>query len=140
MLPIRKILVPVDFSSCSRSALEHAVWLADEIGASIDVLHVWPGETARVVDPGEGEPPSALNELNAFVASVKQPQRGRLSQRLETGSPPRRILEDAGTGSYDLLVLGTHGRTGRLHMIMGSVAEEVVRGAPCPVLTVRGPD
>ena len=63
----------------------------------------------------------------------------RVGRRIVTGDPVREIVEIAGAEGVDLIVIGTHGRIGRLHEILGSVAEGVVRNAPCPVLTVRGP-
>jgi nucleotide-binding universal stress UspA family protein len=139
MYRIEKILVPVDLSACSRTALEHAVSLADELRASLDVMLVWqsPG-TARVIDVPASAPSEAAKDLHAFVASAQQPTRATLSQRVTVGEPRQRILEEASAGGYDLIVIGTHGQTGRLRMIMGSIAEQVVRAAPCPVLTVCG--
>jgi nucleotide-binding universal stress UspA family protein len=140
MYRIRRILAPVDLSPCSRTALEHAVSLAEQLGASIEVLLVRQlPESARVIDVPEATASEAENDLRAFVASVRQPERGTLSRRVEIGNPGKRVVEEASAGGFDLVVLGTRGQTGRLHMIMGSVAEQVVRGAPCPVLTVRGP-
>ncbi len=64
----------------------------------------------------------------------------RLVRRTESGDPIRTIVEVAGRGRFDLIVLGTHGRVGRLRALVGSVAEGVVRNSPCPVMTVREPD
>lgn len=141
MAHIERILVPVDLSPCSRMALDYAVFLADEFGASVDVLHVWqPAESRRVVDVPEPAPSLAADDLREFVAGAQQPKRATLRQRIELGHPWKRIVEEASSGQFDLLVIGTHGLTGRLHMIMGSMTEQVVRTAPCPVLTVRGPE
>lgn len=142
---IRKILVPIDFSSCSRGALEHALALANRyFGAQVDVLHVW--ETPRYVEThptaagldGQGDPAhvkaiAEMEELLSHAQAGSTPV-GRLH---EPGEPVPRILEVAARGGYDLIIMGTHGRTGMAHDYLGSVAEKVVRRAPCPVLTYR---
>jgi len=80
---------------------------------------------------------NASEQLTKFEAETRQSGIAVRSSLCEAGDPASTILERAATGKYDLLVLGTHGRTGFSHVIMGSVAEKVVRRAPCPVLTVR---
>jgi nucleotide-binding universal stress UspA family protein len=76
--------------------------------------------------------------LDEAVVAAKEMLGDRLTRRMKTGDPARTILETA-DDAYDLIVMGTHGRVGRLHATLGSVAETVVRSAPCPVLTVRTP-
>ena len=140
---VRKILVPVDPSPCSTAALQFAALLAEELGASLDVLHV---HEHGGFDVGSTAPlaPDVLKELERGMEHAVEQARTRLgerfSQRSEPGEPLRRILEAAGGGGYDMIVMGTHGRIGRLHMLLGSVAEGVVRNAPCPVLTLRVPE
>lgn len=139
MAHIRKILVPVDGSPPSIAALSHAVDLADDLGASIDVLHVH-APSGFEVGSTTGSPESE-GEEHAFMDAIAE-MKGRLGDRLThrtvNGDPIHTILE-AGANA-DLIVMGTHGRVGRLHAIIGSVAEAVVRNSPCPVLTVRVPD
>ena len=143
MAAIRNILVPVDGSPPSIAALEHAVALAEDCpAAKIDVLHVDAPDEFEV---GSMSPvaPSAREQAARDIDSAVERCRARLGERLSrtnvAGDPIRRIVEVAAEGDYQLIVMGTHGRVGRLHNILGSVAESVVRNAPCPVLTVREP-
>jgi nucleotide-binding universal stress UspA family protein len=137
---IRKILVPIDFSPCSTAALYYAAALADEMASYVDVMHVRQTEDVKI---GSSAPmgADAVEEGEQLVARALDRVRGVLAERLSyqtiEGDPVKAIVETAGSGGYDLVVMGTHGRVGRLHMLVGSVAEAVVRNAPCPVLTVR---
>lgn len=145
MFKISKILVPVDFSDCSRAALSHALSLAEQVGAVVDVLHVAEVPSFKVeprIAKGSGSTSlrdyaleAAGVELDGFLATLEPSQRAKLSVRVDAGRARDCILEQA--KKYDLLVIGTHGRTGRVHSFAGSVAENIVRTAPCPVLTVR---
>jgi nucleotide-binding universal stress UspA family protein len=143
--PIKRILVPIDFSPCSRAALEHAAWLAELFDASIDVLHVW--ERLRVVEMREYADPhssplsrfahcEAGHEMEAFLAFLERRGLTDCHGRLEAGPPATTILDVAKLDQYDLVVMGIHGR-GRHRFFAGSVAETVVRCATCPVLTVH---
>jgi nucleotide-binding universal stress UspA family protein len=138
--PVRRILVPVDFSSCSGDALRFAHSLAGALGASIEVLHVMePSGTMldRVADrPSGGDRASAEDLLRDFVAALR-PGSVPITERIEDGQPYDRIVSLARDEGFDLIVMGTNGRTGRSHMLAGSVAESVVRTSPRPVLTVR---
>ncbi|HET9956972.1 MAG TPA: universal stress protein [Polyangiaceae bacterium] len=147
MFKNRKILVPVDFSSCSKTALEHALALAALTGAQIDLLYVWEpppfeGREPRVHVNGEASTlqdyalTQSRTEMDKFIAGVPEEQRKRLQAHYEVGRPRERILDHA-TRGYDLVVMGTHGRTGRARALAGSVAESIVRGCVSPVLTVR---
>jgi nucleotide-binding universal stress UspA family protein len=146
----KKILVPIDFSNCSRAALSHAMTLAEQLGASVDALYVAevPAFRAepRVVSEGgsatlrEYALEAAQGELDAFMNQLEPSQRKKVSARLDVGRPRDAVLEHAKRDRYDLIVMGTHGRTGRAHSFAGSLTESVVRTAPCPVLTVRAPD
>ena len=141
MLPIHTILHPTDFSDRSEHAFHLACALARDYGARLVVLHV----TAHpVIGYGEGVLPpdpeelarhawDELNRLEVPGGSV------RAERRLEEGDPVSEILRVAGESGADLVVMGTHGRTGLPRLLMGSVAELVVRKAKCPVLTVRSP-
>ncbi len=126
MSHIQKILVPMDGSPASIAALEQAVTLAQDLGASIDVLHVNEPEESREMEDALGIAKSRLLE--------------RFTRRTESGDPVKTILDIAHAERPGLIVMGTHGRVGRLHALVGSVAEAVVRNAPCPVLTVRHPE
>lgn len=131
-----RILVPTDFSAPSDAALAHAQALARAWNSTLHLLHA----TARRLTPphedGEGPEPAALRRMRDRLV---QEDHGRcLEVRVvEHAAPADAILTYAGAADIDLIVMGTHGRTGVAHLLMGSVAETVVRGAPCPVLTVR---
>jgi nucleotide-binding universal stress UspA family protein len=127
---IRRILVPVDCSSCSRAALQFAGGLATSLGAQIDVLFV--AETAD-----EAGLARARQELHEFVASTEIPKSAAVAERVESGDARERIVAIARRDGFDVIALGTHGRTGRPRMLAGSVAESVVRTSSCPVITVR---
>lgn len=149
MISIRNILVPVDFSECSREALRQAGDLAKRLGAQLTLLHVWeippyippeamvgvPGQTAQTLSRTAHA--HAEQQMRAFVDEAKTAGMPVDAELLETGDPARTIVEVAERGGHDLIVIGTHGRTGFSHLLMGSVAEKVVRRAPCPVLSVR---
>ena len=147
MSNISNILVPVDFSSCSRSALNYALSLAWELSAKVQVLHVTDlprfRTEPRIASEGgsvtlrEYALSEAQAELAAFLEPLEAAQRQRLTTTVDVGSPRETILGHAKRERCDLIVMGTHGRTGRVHALAGSVAESVVRSSPCPVLTVR---
>lgn len=132
MQTLRSLLVPIDGSPPSLAALDHAVTLAQDYDARIDVLHVAP--------PGDLMGASARDEVDSAMETAIEHVRDLLGDRVTVtrvvGDPAREIVERAAEGA-DLIVIGTHGRVGRLHSLLGSVAEGVVRNAPCPVLTVR---
>jgi nucleotide-binding universal stress UspA family protein len=146
MYAIARILVPVDFSPCSRAALDYAAFLGERFGAAIDVLHVW------ATYPVAWDPPSLIaagytplvdfersdagRQMKAFLGHLEHRIRSPVRGRLDRGAPVDRILAAAAEG-YDLVVMGTHGRTGVAHLLFGSVAEAVVRRAPCPVVTIH---
>lgn len=147
MYQIQSILVPVDFSECSRAALEHAIALAERFGATIHVLHVWEpphyvGPEFLIREPGETGHPlrddalaQAKKEMDEFVSAF--PQRARFQLRFASGKPAQAIVTLAADEAFEAIVMGTHGRTGLPHILLGSVAEKVVRTAPCPVMSVR---
>ena len=150
MHAFRRILVPVDFSSCSRAALDVAVTLADQLGATIDVLHAWtapayvsPQVAVQISTEGQAQTleqiarEEAQREMSEFLGSLPQPASGEIRMRIEYGFEAEVIIHAA--NDYDLVVMGTHGRKGLAHLFMGSVAERVVRQSLTPVLTVRSP-
>jgi universal stress protein A len=140
-----RILWPTDFSPLANVALPHAVGLAAETGAELVLLHVLPSLAAYAVPELAGALSVSL-QRKARAAAQRQLHRHekqgqgpnvRLHTVLTEGVPFDQIIRAAKRLRCDLIVLATHGRTGLAHAIMGSVAENVVRRAPCPVLTVR---
>jgi nucleotide-binding universal stress UspA family protein len=140
---VKRILVPIDFSDCSKKALQYALPLAKEHQAAITLLYVVApaysaGEyggidyaqlEASMKDGGEKELAKlAIDEVGGEVST---------DTLVRVGSPPREIVELARSLPADLIVISTHGRTGLKHVVLGSVAEHVVQRAPCPVLVVR---
>jgi nucleotide-binding universal stress UspA family protein len=141
-----RILVPVDFSPHSDRAVIYAESLAAQLNASIELLHV-------LEDPFLGEawsPELGIPDVTEILATLLADAEGRLAMArtgvraqgipagsvVRRGSPAQTILEHAKACRFDLIVMGTHGRTGLSHALLGSVAERVVRQAPCPVLTL----
>lgn len=140
MFPIHTILHPTDFSENSSYAFAMACTLAREHEARLIVLHVYPppishGEVvARRQDQGyEARLWEMLHQLQPSDPAV------RIEYELAEGDPAGEILCVAGEHDCDLIVVGTHGRTGLGRLLSGSVAEKVLRHARCPVLTVKGP-
>ena len=146
MPQIKRMLVPTDFSSTSDIAFEYAMDLASREGCAVHVLHVIDDTSVAMAYP-DGfyvELPGlrtqlveeATRRLNEMLAQ------GRLrgldaTTEVATGRPARVIVDAARRVGSDLIVMGTHGRTGFAHLMLGSVAERVLRAAPCAVLTVR---
>jgi nucleotide-binding universal stress UspA family protein len=137
---IKNILHPTDFSPGAGAAFEAACSLAERYGASILVLHVAVPPIAGqsgLLPPPQGDW-AALEERLAQI----QPENKtvRVIHRMELGMPAAEIVRLAGETHPELIVMGTHGRTGFRRLMMGSVAEEVVRKAPCSVLAVKSPE
>ena len=147
MKPFKKILVPVDFSSHSTAALRYAADLSRRYEASLDVLHVFQTMTYALpegyVVPTGSQLQAIMNEFESQLAAAKRSAEEAGAIKVETellqGGVATEILRHAKERECDLIVMGTHGRTGMKHMLLGSVAEYIVRVAPCPVLTVRAP-
>jgi len=143
-----RILVPTDFSPPSDAALATAKEMAERFGASIHVLHVLedPYSTSAYATEVYGFLPPGLKESwqrNAeerLVRLLPPEERTRFggTSTVVFGSPAKAIVEYADGNGIDLIVMGTHGRSGVAHLLLGSVAERVVRTARCPVLTIRG--
>lgn len=138
---VKKILVPVDFSSGSETALDLATSLARDSGAKLLITYVQVpplstgGGEFMYIEPG---PPT--EEIRARLATVlpKDPQIP-VEHRLLNGDPSDCIVKLAEDEKVDFIVMGTHGRRGLTRVLMGSVAELVVRWAKCPVITVKSP-
>jgi nucleotide-binding universal stress UspA family protein len=141
MLAVRSILHPTDFSERSQYALGLACALARDYGARLVVLHV---VAVPAVIYAEGAVPPDSEELRAAARAqldgLPVPFGNiRVERRLEEGDAVETILRVAQELPADLIVMGTHGRTGLGRLLMGSVAEQIVRKASCPVLTVKTP-
>ena len=146
MPAIERILVPTDFSPHSKEATAWAAALAGRFGASITLCHVY--QPVSMILP-EGfvlksaeEIATLLHALDASLAEARAELAGlapgvTVDSVLLQGAPFAEIVRHARENRFDLIVVGTHGRTGLRHALLGSVAEKVVRKAPCPVLTVR---
>jgi len=137
----RKILYPTDFSEYSEAALAHAAALARDTGAKLVIVHVKEPPDAYV-DTGFAGYPVDINEAELIdeLSKVKPTDPDvPYSHRLLTGDPAAEISRFAEKEGVDMIVLGTHGRRGLTRMLMGSVAEAVVRSASCPVLTIKQP-
>jgi nucleotide-binding universal stress UspA family protein len=132
-----RILVPIDFSASSGGALEYARKLAARFGASLHLLHVLENDFLRptVADPQAVEA-GALRQLRELL-TAEDHQRGAVPVVLRSDAVAEEIVSYARSNGVDLIVMGTHGRNGIAHLLQGSVAERVVRTAPCMVLTGR---
>jgi universal stress protein A len=141
---LRRILVPTDFSDCSRKALEYAIPLARQFGARLLLLHVLPvsyfvGSEFGPVDfpvPEAEWRTSSERELRTLAERTIGSQ-VPFDTEVRQGQPMVEITACAVESQADLILLSTHGRTGLRHVLVGSVTENVVRYAPCPVLVVR---
>jgi len=140
--PFQQILVATDFSTCSTAALRYALQLASPLGAAVDVVHAWDYRAvySRAM-AGSGPPEREVERMQeAASARLKTFCEGHdIRRRLVRGGEAAAEVAQAAAG-YDMLVVGTHGRQGVSRLFLGSVAEQIVRTAPCPVLTVRAPD
>jgi nucleotide-binding universal stress UspA family protein len=147
-----KILAPTDFSEDSKLALSYAITLAEKFSSEIIVVHVdQPLAPVMVSELNPGLDVSTMNriaeegrlmalkELDGATARLRE-SGVKARGLMRVGAPFLEIINAAQGEAADLIVMGTHGRTGLAHVLMGSVAERVVNKAPCPVLTVRHPD
>jgi nucleotide-binding universal stress UspA family protein len=134
MRPLKRILVPTDWSELSARALQFAAFLARDPDAELIVLYVVPLPSLMY-----GPPPESYleNERDELCRVRPSDPNLRVRHLLSEGEPAAAILQAARETNADLIVMGTHGRTGLDRLVVGSVAEQVVRRAPCPVLTVR---
>lgn len=146
MIQLNKILVPTDFSEFSLHALRYGCELARRFEAELHLLNVVEGIYPLIPEPGLMLPDVAvqLTELQAAAkrAFEKVPPQDwgqdlEIHRTVVTGTPFLEIIRYAREEQIDLIVIGTHGRSGLVHVLMGSVAEKVVRKSPCPVLSVR---
>ncbi len=142
---LTRILVPTDFSETSGTALKYALPLAREFGAELHLLHVldltagqyFAAEVAMVPSPAvEAEAQARAETELATLLTREEIATYRAQLVIERGAPFATIIRYARQHDIDLIVMGTHGRGAVAHLIIGSVAENVVRKAPCPVLTI----
>ncbi|MFN8545829.1 MAG: universal stress protein [Candidatus Binatia bacterium] len=140
MDPIGRILVPLDFSPSATFALDWAEEFARRLDAELVLLHVnQPGAVLPGSDLARNEDALARAELDRIAQALVA--RGRRARALvRPGSPSEEIVRLAAEERVGLIVMGTHGRSDVAHLLLGSVADRVVRRAACPVLTVRHPD
>jgi nucleotide-binding universal stress UspA family protein len=150
MIALTKILVATDFSEPSDAALAYGRELARSFGAQLTVLHVVDNIQARAVG-GDGfvfvDPAlqhefeaSARRQVERLVAADDREPLPSVAAIVTSNHPAVAIVDYARRSAIDLIVIGTHGRGAVAHLLLGSVAERVVRSAPCPVLTVRHPE
>ena len=149
-MKLSRILHPTDFSELSLHSLHAARGLAEQFGAELTCLHVvdeaceyWMsmGPDSVPVGPVLGDVvASAKKHMEQFVADHLADASFPVTSAVTVGRPFLEIIAKARELPADMIVLSTHGRTGLSHILLGSVAEKVVRKAPCPVLTIRHPD
>jgi len=143
----KRICCPIDFSDTARVAMDTACDLAKRIGAELVLLHAYPIPGYTFPDGSVVASPKMMDELasqaDRHLLEWKREAEGRGCARVAVakavGEPAGEIVAFAKANAIDLVVMGTHGRTGLEHALMGSIAERVVRRATCPVLTVRPP-
>jgi nucleotide-binding universal stress UspA family protein len=144
---IKKILVPIDFSDYSKSALKYAVNFCKDCNAEMVLIYV--------VEPVIYPPDFSMGQIAIPSVNAEWDERARqeldklakeqipasvpVKTIIKTGKPFLEIIETAGELDIDLIIIATHGRSGMEHILFGSTAEKVVRKAPCPVLTLREP-
>ena len=149
-IKLKKILCPTDFSENSEHALKYALALATLSQAKLQLFHVvepisYPRST-ELFEPVLDEVELTMKmeaayqkQLEDQVAALKE-EYPKITGKLVTGNTFLEIIQVARDDDVDMIVMGTHGRTGLAHVLIGSVAERVVREAPCPVLTVKHPE
>jgi universal stress protein A len=146
---LSRILVAVDFSEASRAALRYAVFLASRVGAALHVVHVWQTPATVLpnarISPSSGIPEGiglhaerlARGQLEEMLAPYRGRDDVRITSSVEFGHPSPVVQQISAEGSYDLLVVGTHGGGGLARLFRGSVEDSLVRSATCPVLIVQ---
>ena len=148
-IELKKICVPTDFSDEAHHALRYAVTFAEQFNAQVHLLHIVQDIMPTVPEPGLAILPTEeiiQNLEQGATEGLRKVLGGEWSNKLDVvrvvrhGVPFHEICQYAKDEEVDLLVLGTHGRSGIAHFLLGSVAERVVRSSPCPVLTIRHPE
>jgi universal stress protein A len=136
---VRKILFPTDFSHSSDAALHYTAALARDMKALLLIVHVEEPLPAYVGESYYGIPSPPNPEVRRMLEAIKPPADIKYEHRLLSGDPAEEIVDLAAKEHVDMIVMSTHGRTGLSRLLMGSVAEHVVRRAACPVLTFKQP-
>jgi nucleotide-binding universal stress UspA family protein len=147
-MEMKKLLFATDYSEASRRSLQFATSLARDTGAVLLIAHVSDREPCPVGEHFDEEPQPNPTEIHDLKAIVPTDPRVKFEHRLlygEPGSativkPAEAIMKLATEEQVDAIVLGTHGRSGLSRLLMGSVAESVIRNAPCPVVTIKYPE
>ena len=146
MINIKNILCPVDHSDCSKEALKYAVSFAIKDNSKLYLLHVIDirtfDESINAMTPQIPDDETLAQLKTKLLDCIPEEMRDDMNVEalVVQGIPFVEIISTAKKNDVDMIVLGSHGRTGIAHMMMGSVSEKVVRKAPCPVLTVRKSD
>lgn len=146
MISIKRILFPTDFSETSKYAMKYAIGFAKEFDAQLEIVHVLfdesqivafylPQVTFQNLDKELED--SAKKQLQDFIDEYPELNEVKFHTKLLKGTPSVEIINEAKEIKADMIVIGTHGRTGLEHVIFGSTAEKVVRKACCPVFSVR---
>jgi universal stress protein A len=145
-MTVHHVLVPLDFSTYAEQALDYAIALAQKLQARVTLLHVIQPLAIVNVEGGLWPTSTFLQDLEAAVTRDMEGYLARVTAAglegemvVVHGVPFQEILDTAKARQVDLIIMGTHGRTGLTHVFLGSVAEKVVRLAPCPVLVARQP-
>jgi nucleotide-binding universal stress UspA family protein len=145
VIDLRRILVPTDFGKSSQNALAYAVEFARKFSAEITLLHVVQ-DLALFIPEAVMAPPPAVPPVEQFRVAARTALERTIvalgepvpvQAEVAEGPPHEEIVRLARERNIDLIIMGTHGHTGLAHFLLGSVADKVVRRAPCPVLTVR---
>ena len=151
MIDVNNILLPTDFSDCAAAALEYACDLAQRYDAKLSMLHVIHDPTLEVPDFGMGlafpgyvenlpdrrkKVVEAANDALKNLSDACPQHSTAIEYHIKFGQPFKEVLKLAEEDSVDLIVMGTHGRAGLSHILLGSVAERVIQKANCPVMTV----
>ena len=147
MIKLDKILVPTDFSEFSRPAMQYGCAIAARFGAELHLLHIVPDPAMLVpeaaafsVETMQAQSESLVKDAEAMLQKLPLDGWGNekpIVRQVRVGAAFMEIIDYARENEIDLIVIGTHGRSGLMHILMGSVAERIVRKAPCPVLTVK---
>lgn len=144
-MALKRILVPIDFSSLSKKALQYALHFAEQFRAGLTLLHVTepgvpPAFDGLMIAPPisqNGNRTKCANRLKVLASSMGIRATKYVQSTVRTGLPAHEIVEAAKEFDVDLIIIATHGHTGWKHLAIGSTTERVVRVAPCPVLVVR---
>jgi nucleotide-binding universal stress UspA family protein len=145
-MTVHHVLVPLDFSIYAEQALDYAIALAQKLQARVTLLHVIQPPLVAGADMGVWPSPAFIDDLETAITGDMEGYLARVTAAGLAGEiavvhsvPFQEILDTAKARQVDLIIMGTHGRTGLTHVFLGSVAEKVVRLAPCPVLVARQP-